>query len=884
MPPGKKKLLATSKTTEEEESRYNITEENLNDYTYNSSRSLDDSKSGIESENNGYSLTGDEVKFTFKLGDRLKPAGLGFNDWRYAAVWTVFYDPKTLASEDRKSYVFGYGYSVEYLFKTKGKHTIQLKVDTYSGNNIVSTELYQRKQDVRALRDETDARAAKDLNKQNTTIERDIATVEAVAASTRLAAYKENNYKNPFFEKKLFDAWVGAEMQVIVFDALAQNYKPNGPVPSQLGSLKKALQTFYKEFRLEIMEKDTKIKNVIVNPYFSPGSYTNVLERLENPDKAYVDFIHAYRGRKQSTVNEEYFKDLIKQYKSVLKSFDEYITKYGRQNNEHLQDRIKRGEELDELYSKHKGTKKIRAVFYPRESYKSPGNLTAIPIDLYYYKENNHWVLTELRSKQKPAVNRLIADKEKFPPGELFHQLNTSLRFPKGRLYWEIPSGQSLSIETTAEKRLSEWLTEIGLVVTVAAIGLSTAGAGLTVVAPLITIGIGLNVGGSIADIKEKSDQGILEQKDIALNVVNIVGSIAAGGAIAAGRLTATGAFRAGTAGRLAVFADRAFIPLTATAATADAISLLTFSADAYDQFQQLNKLPDSADKQAAMIRLLSLTMITGSIALLGLKGDIKEIGGNRSLVLDFDPISKRVFAKPQYEKFYEFTAVQQKAVEPLVDQALRTIKENGNTSLFTDLSRTKDAINELKNGKYFTTGNMVEFSSQEFLRKTLTKEKEIFLNAEIKCYDASNKAVGGNFREIDGLQFNKTTKSVEKAITIKLSQKKIYTEGIPADRNALKDFYNVPDSGQALKDFLSSKDFGFNSAQIQKIASAKIVYTELTTSKLVSIPPSNFKKYFASGIDFNKFEVKGISPETIGGTRDGMFEAILNEIRKKLK
>ena len=56
------------------------------------------------------------------------------------------------------------------------------------------------------------------------------------------------------------------------------------------------------------------------------------------------------------------------------------------------------------------------------------------------------------------------------PPLDMFSELNSSIRFPEGRLYFTLPSGKSYVLTTTAPISLSDFLAGLGLVLAAIAI------------------------------------------------------------------------------------------------------------------------------------------------------------------------------------------------------------------------------------------------------------------------------------------------------------------------------------------------------------------------------------------------------------------------------
>lgn len=117
-------------------------------------------------------------------------------------------------------------------------------------------------------------------------------------------------------------------------------------------------------------------------------------------------------------------------------------------------------------------------------------------------------------------------------------------------------------------------------------------------------------------------------------------------------------------------------------------------------------------------------------------------------------------------------------------------------------------------------------------------------------------------------------------------------TKSLPKDRKTLSIFAEVPENGSELRnwitDFIANnngKGLNMSANQISKVEGVIIKYTELgsTISKPIPIPLSEFRKYFGSANDFGAIKFDGISPETLGTTKQGILEGTLDLIRKKL-
>jgi hypothetical protein len=236
---------------------------------------------------------------------------------------------------------------------------------------------------------------------------------------------------------------------------------------------------------------------------------------------------------------------------------------------------------------------------------------------------------------------------------------------------------------------------------------------------------------------------------------------------------------------------------------------------------------------------------------------------------------------------FKVFTKSQLESLEPSINKAVTKIKERGTQAKYTDVSKTDDALWQINEGNLFTVGDLVEAPAKDFLLRSLKADEEIFLTVQIKCYDAAGNPVGGSLREIDVLHFNKSANVIEKGTTIKLEPRKI-TTGASADRKSLSYISQVPDNGSQLRNFVTNfvaenPKFKLGADRIAEIDRAEITFVELGSKIKRELPPSEFNKYLGSAKDFSGFKVDGISPETLGTTKQELLEGALELIRKKL-
>lgn len=309
----------------------------------------------------------------------------------------------------------------------------------------------------------------------------------------------------------------------------------------------------------------------------------------------------------------------------------------------------------------------IPAVFYPQHQFvdvtgsdgRTRSVAQGIPWQLYLYHTGFHgherlasaggeWVLEDLMAADKRPKNRMSAkgiDAAMLqqgavvdPPWELFEQLDSSLRFPKGRLEVALPSGHRRWLTTTEPQTLSSFLTRLGIALAAVGLVLLTGGAGTP--AALAFIGAAAaGVGSTLAGMQEKAEQGLLTERDIDQAAVFIAADILSAFSAGLGRIAVVSA-RAAQAGRTASLIGRYVVPLQRAAqasriaaAGADVVSAVVVTGELIRQAELIERssLSDE-EKKAALGRLVLTGLLTVSLTTMSVAGDVK---GRMQLDLD---------------------------------------------------------------------------------------------------------------------------------------------------------------------------------------------------------------------------------------------------------
>lgn len=315
-----------------------------------------------------------------------------------------------------------------------------------------------------------------------------------------------------------------------------------------------------------------------------------------------------------------------------------------------------RAERLEAFGEAHPQAVRIPAVFYPEDRFQeaAEGEGEAQPVSMpwsFYlvypaHTEGGEWELYDLTAgRPVPPVNRMAGERERDsgdPPLALFDALNSRLRFPKGRLFFRLPTQRGeharrgVTLRTTAPLEWSDWLTYLGLGAAGVGLMLLTAGAATPLVAGAFITGSALGVGSTLAGWAERSEHGMLTSGDVARGTLMIAADIAGSLALGAGTIVKAAA----VGGRAATLAGRVFVPLTRTAVVADLVNLAVMTHDFVGNFQALAGQPGLSDeaRSQGLARLVLTGMLTGGLTMLSVRGGVADLRGARSLRLDIDP------------------------------------------------------------------------------------------------------------------------------------------------------------------------------------------------------------------------------------------------------
>lgn len=338
---------------------------------------------------------------------------------------------------------------------------------------------------------------------------------------------------------------------------------------------------------------------------------------------------------------------------------------------------------LIDFQSKHHKVWRISAVFYPLDAMekgkdedgKEVDQPQAIPWQFYLTNtalDNRHmqintggqWELRDLTSGKgfkntaptsDEDIARLHQGKDVDPPIGLFTELNSSIRFPQGKLFFTLPSGQSYVLPTTAPLTLTEFLEGLGLVL--AAIAITAAvvatGGGAAPVAVAFYAGIaaaGVSAAATWSDMQDKELHGILTAADKDAAAISIGLDIISALSMGLGKIVTAPGAAARFGSRFVVLKNAANAAKLADAA-GNVYQAYAVTGNFVRQFQAIEAQPLTEDeKKKLRSQLIRRAMLTGAMLTITIKGSVDDVRGVAGLHVNVDPSDSSLVAKPRGE------------------------------------------------------------------------------------------------------------------------------------------------------------------------------------------------------------------------------------------
>ena len=380
----------------------------------------------------------------------------------------------------------------------------------------------------------------------------------------------------------------------VVVDTMKDALKRGTPDETPRVTTVQTLEALYTNFRKAVApydyeaERATKVAVTkwIANPYYLTENILAGLLKDLRVARSEAEWVQVFAG-----------------FEEVRKGIDQYIAAgpqiLGRsQEAETLVFQGALAPGIAALLEKHPEAEKVQAMFYPeiqKENVAQPDfQVKGIPLYFYLYREDDEWNLVDLTTPHQEKANSASGGTETKPPvKDLFKQLNSKLRFPKGILYWRMRDGTDWTMPTTEPIRVSEWLSWIGLGVAAIGLTLATFGTGtVALVGAWFLAGSAVASGASAAaDIVERSKQGMLDTETAIIDVSQIVASLASIGSFAAERIVTRAIAAAeanapftGTKASIAVLSQRLYVPLVGTRLAADTVSFIVMTDELFKQ------------------------------------------------------------------------------------------------------------------------------------------------------------------------------------------------------------------------------------------------------------------------------------------------------------
>ena len=335
-------------------------------------------------------------------------------------------------------------------------------------------------------------------------------------------------------------------------------------------------------------------------------------------------------------------------YNKAAEEFDAWITLKLREKKRldeagKLEGAVKLTESLGTLSTK-TGVTPVYAVFHSLAQFEQSQALEDVPLRLYYYREGGYWRLRDVSRPDNIFEDKFKDSGEDVPPHELFLELNSAKHFPKGFVQYRftfldkagVEKGRTARVECTADWDVADVLGWIALGLAAAGFVALTFGAGSIVVTSIFVLSGVAGAASGVADLADAYKHGNLQTERVALDVAQIIGSLAGAGAgIAAEVRGAQALVNAGKAtAAMKVLAEwetagRLFVPLTATATAADVVQFVSFAKDVPAGLAAIDGSGGTeSDRMRAKVVLLAQLGAMGGLTLVSVKGTFTEFKG----------------------------------------------------------------------------------------------------------------------------------------------------------------------------------------------------------------------------------------------------------------
>jgi hypothetical protein len=494
----------------------------------------------------------------------------------------------------------------------------------------------------------SNAQAVSSLPKQTATYEQDLDRIEA-----QLQKLRKDAVAASVISQGTYDAWLALSRVMIQLRA-EQSVKVSAATQSTAAQ---AAATFYAALAQEVASANrpqfSQVSSTITNPYTGLDQSTVITRGTT---------ITGFGPELEAKIKSGSWADATTYYNQLVNGLDRWIADQLKDKTGH-RDEARTAQYLAAAQSalgtiESKNPIRIQAIFHPEEQFLESSRITEMPLALYFWRDGSKWHLADLTNPLNTFEDTYAAAAtDKAPPPDLFEKLDARIHFPKGIIHYQIPGGEAGNFRTTAQKHWTDYLSYIGLGAAVIGVTLATFGTGTVAVAGawiLAASGV-ISAAGTTAEMIEKWRHGNLDATEAIIDIAQIVASLAGAAALSsakivtlAGDAVKAGAPWAANWARLAVMADRLFVPMVGTKVAADVVTGVAITVETAKQLDAIELGAGTRDAKArAKMLLLSQAALSLGMLSLSVKGELGTIKPGRELILYYPPEEGGVIKPP---------------------------------------------------------------------------------------------------------------------------------------------------------------------------------------------------------------------------------------------
>jgi hypothetical protein len=477
------------------------------------------------------------------------------------------------------------------------------------------------------------------------------------------AIIRQNAVSVAGVSQELLDSWNTAQAQAIIIEA-SLNQTINAGLDTEA---KRTLRGFYSQLRTTVTGSDV-FHPETYDVYDRPGGATGA-----DYTPAYTTNQYITAATNEANVNALNGGATATDWRNYLNKFYEVTTILNR----YIADRLEAAGFSDSarqlrisgaynnhlrlLYRDHPDAQPVQAVFYPRlqtnlrndaAAGETPHyNLVALPQKMYTYRTGDGvWHLLDITRHDRAFNTQESGGTATIPPRSLITELDSAERFPEGIMRWQFQHGTADNCQMTHPWSASEVLNLVSMVLALAgmvALVAASGGALAPIVPTVLFITSGLaQAGSSAAHIHESSELGTLTEQSYTADVLGIASGLFSAAAAGAGHIVkaaqASEAAWTGFRGISALGAQAMYRPIQLASLGVDFGSLVVFADQAAEQYKAIAAMPEGDAKTMAQRRLVAMSLLTGGMTLISIRGGLHDVTSGRTLYLDRTTINGR--------------------------------------------------------------------------------------------------------------------------------------------------------------------------------------------------------------------------------------------------